>query len=240
MTTLPEPQELLQKTVAEIALAVPQSLEVFNRYRVDYCCGGKRSLPEACDHAGLDVQEVIHEIEIAQKNQRHLNGLRFETLDPALLIDFIVQHHHQYVREAIPQVVQLLNRVAEAHGSDKPEVIQIRSIFIDLATKLLHHLPEEEEILFPAIKEFLETSAESRFAIRVSVQAPVLVMEHEHEEAGSLIQVLRLLTNNYTVHEGACPTFKLTYTMLEEFDKDLMQHIHLENNILFPTVKPDI
>lgn len=240
MTTLLEPRELLQKTVAEIALAVPQAIEVFNRHHLDYCCGGKKPLAEACERAGLDLQQIIQEIETVQQGARVSNGIRFETLEPSLLIDFIVQHHHQYVREAIPQIVELLSRVVEAHGQDKPELSNVRALFIDLADELLHHLPKEEEILFPAIKQFLKASHAEGFAIRASVQAPVVVMEYEHEEAGNLVKAIRLLTNNYTVHEGACPTFRLTYTMLEEFDKDLMQHIHLENNVLFPMVKPDL
>lgn len=239
MTTLLEPQELLQKTVAEIALAVPQSIEVFNRYHLDYCCGGKKPLAEACQKAGINVKQIATELEAVQQNVRVTNGIRFETLEPSLLIDFIVQHHHQYVREAIPQILELLNRVVEAHGQDKPEVVSVRARFIELAKELLNHLPKEEEILFPAIKQLAKAQSSEGFAIRASVQAPVLVMEDEHEHAGILIKAIRQLTNNYAIHEGACPTFRITYTMLEEFDKDLMQHIHLENNILFPSVKPD-
>jgi regulator of cell morphogenesis and NO signaling len=152
------------------------------------------------------------------------------------LIDFIQQHHHRYVRESIPEIMGLLERICEKHGADQPLLRKLQQTFGLLAKELLAHLPKEEEILFPMILHFTREGTTPN-DIYPRVEAPVAVMEHEHESAGDLIKLIRSLTDNYTTPDYACPTYQYTFRMLREFDEDLMQHIHLENNIVFARLK---
>lgn len=228
--------EMATASVADVALAFPQALEIFNRYNLDYCCGGKKPFVKTCEKAGLNPELVWHEIHQLKSNYGADSRMRFDTWDAPLLIDFIVQHHHQYVRESIPAIQALLDKVCRAHGDDNPFVLAVSDDFNDLADELLQHMPKEEEVLFPAMRQLYTYSTLDSPVSQSSLNAPIAVMEHEHESAGQLIKSIRSLTGNYTPPEYACPTFRMAYLMLRQFDKDLMQHIHLENNILFPMV----
>ncbi|HEX5169235.1 MAG TPA: iron-sulfur cluster repair di-iron protein [Cyclobacteriaceae bacterium] len=238
MTIASDRLDMEQVSVADVALTFPQALEIFNRYGLDYCCGGKKLFTSACEKAGLDAGSVWQEIQSAAANRGADSRVRFDTWDAPLLISFIVQHHHQYVRTAIPQIQELLDKVCSVHREDSPFLLTVRENFNDLAEELLNHMPKEEQVLFPAIqKMFGGNSFASDSVILNNLNMPIEVMEDEHERAGDLIKSIRSLTNQYIPPVYACPTFKMTYIMLEQFDNDLMQHIHLENNILFPKAK---
>ena len=192
----------------------------------------------ACRKASLDPTTVWTEIQNAPVKVRSGNQLNFENWNSSVLADFIVQHHHGYVRESIPRIQELVDKVCMAHGDSNPELLHVRHEFNELADELLHHLPKEEQVLFPAIKGMEGQSCSiNKDSSSYSLAMPIEIMEHEHEQAGTLIKSIRSRTNQYTPPSYACPTFRLTFTMLEEFDNDLMQHIHLENNILFPRFK---
>lgn len=212
-------------TVGEVVLTYPNAFNVLIRYNIDFCCGGKRSLKEACEKAGLNTDtiwdEIVHGI---PSGNSHF--IRFNTWDAPLLIDYVLQNHHAYVRKSIPQLQELLDKVCSVHGEDHIELIEVRDDFNDLADELLTHMQKEETILFPTIKGGFQNG--SSLALE-----PINVMREEHERAGDLMKSIRQLTNHYTIPPDACPTYKLTYKKLEEFDQDLMQHIHLENNVLF-------
>jgi regulator of cell morphogenesis and NO signaling len=219
-------------TVAQLAISQPGAVSVFTRYDIDYCCGGHRTLEDACRRKGLDPEKI--EAEIMQSERTGSQVLRPENWSASFLADYIVQNHHTYVRKSIPEIQQLLDKVCEAHGTDLVELIEIRKAFLDLAEELMQHMEKEETILFPAIrKSDLSQNPLPASALR----APVGVMEREHAIAGDLIKQIRALSDNYTAPEYACPTFQVTYQKLQEFDTDLMQHIHLENNVLFPRFK---
>jgi regulator of cell morphogenesis and NO signaling len=235
MTTTDSTFDFSTCTVADLALQFPQAIGIFNTYYLDYCCHGKTPFMQACADAGLNPHKIWQEIMETKFNQGPESKMRFETWDATLLIDYITQHHHTYVRESIPQIMELLNKISDVHGQDSPYVLTVRDTFNALAEELLNHLPKEEEILFPAIRRLLESSTPK--SVAASIQFPISVMEHEHDSAGDLIKSLRSLTSQYTPPASACPTFQYTYKMLKEFDEDLMQHIHLENNILFPKAK---
>lgn len=238
MIIVEEKLDMAELSVADVALAFPQALEILNRYNLDYCCGGKKPFVKVCENAGLNAELIWQEIQLAVVNQGGDMRMRFDSWDAPLLIDFIVQHHHQYVREAIPQIQALLDKVCNAHGEDSPFLLTVRDKFNSLAVELLNHLPKEEEIVFPAIRKLAQQGV-AQFEATVEqnqLKAPIVIMEDEHEIAGDLIKSIRSLTSHYTPPVFACPTFKITYIMLNQFDKDLMQHIHLENNILFPKV----
>jgi regulator of cell morphogenesis and NO signaling len=237
--TITNDQQLENITVAEVALSFPQALEILQRHNLDYCCGGKKPFVKVCEKAGLDAEAIWQELQTAKANHGTDKRMRFDTWEAPLLIDFILQHHHTYVRESIPHIQELLDKVCNVHGEDSPYLLNVRENFSALAEELLVHLPKEEEILFPAIRKLFnhqDGSYDLGFAPS-NLQTPIHAMEHEHESAGHLIKEIRRITNHYTPPVYACPTFKATYIMLEQFDQDLMQHIHMENNILFPKAK---
>jgi len=218
-----------QTTVAELAISHPAALSVFTRYNIDYCCGGHRTLDEACTRLGLNPEAIWREIESAPVRESALPP-RVEQWSASLLSDYIVENHHRYVRNAIPEIEALLEKVCNAHGDDSIELFNIQQDFLDLAEELLNHMEKEEMALFPAFKKI---DGHSDHPLAENLKTPISLMEHEHTIAGDLVKSIRNLSNGYTPPEFACPTFRITYQKLKEFDEDLMLHIHLENNILF-------
>jgi regulator of cell morphogenesis and NO signaling len=230
--------EMNTATVADVALTFPNAIDVLNRYDLDYCCNGNIPFKEACIKLNLDSEKVWEEVLIASPKKAG-NPLNFESWHSSVLADFIVQHHHEYVRESVPRIRELLDKICSVHADTNPELLAVRTDFEALAEELLGHMPKEEQILFPAIKRIEGqpiASVESTIS-PAALDMPILVMEQEHERAGTLIKSIRARTNHYSPPAYACPTYQLTYTMLQEFDNDLLQHIHLENNILFPRFK---
>lgn len=230
-------KELLSEsmTVAQIAVDYPEAIHVFNCYNIDYCCGGNVSLKSTCDRIGLDPVKLVGDI------SRLVSGnsspsIRFQAWTDTLLVDYIVQNHHSYVRNAIPQIQQLLTKVVRSHGEDVTELKNIQQEFSELAEELLHHMHKEEYIVFPAIKQ-LDAGIHGTYPLALTIQAPVGSLVHEHESAGRLLKSIRSRSCNYTAPDFACPTFRITYKMLEEFERDLLTHVHLENNILFARVR---
>ncbi|MEX2234315.1 MAG: iron-sulfur cluster repair di-iron protein [Cyclobacteriaceae bacterium] len=231
MTTYSNTIDSTGMTVAELAIAHPAALSVFTKYNIDYCCGGNRSLEEACVRIGLNPEKIREEI-ITSPVQPSSIPSRVEQWSATLLADYIVQNHHQYVRNAIPEIDSLLTKVCAAHGDGNIELLNIQQDFNDLAEELLNHMGKEEMVLFPAIKR-LAAQGDSSHPLADTLKAPITMMEQEHVIAGDLMKSIRRLSNNYTVPEFACPTYRVTYQKLKEFDNDLMTHVHLENNILF-------
>ena len=218
-------------TVAALAISHPAALSVFSKYNIDYCCGGNRSLEEACIRIGLNPDKIRAEI-LSSPVQESSIPARAEQWSAGLLADYIIQNHHEYVRRAIPEIEMLLEKVCAAHGEDNLELLNIQQDFSDLAEELLNHMGKEEMALFPAIKRLTAHNGTDH-PLADTLQAPIMMMEQEHEVAGDLMKSIRSLSNNYTVPEFACPTYRVTYQKLKEFDHDLMTHVHLENNILF-------
>jgi regulator of cell morphogenesis and NO signaling len=238
MTSTDQTLEMSTATVADVALAFPQAISILNKYDLDFCCKGKALFSEACIKSNLNSEMVWQEI-LQMPAKESGNALNFETWNSSVLADFIVQHHHEYVRESIPRIRELLDKICSVHVDTNPELLAVRTDFEALAEELLGHLPKEEQILFPAIKRIEgQPIASVEDAIAPDALAmPIHVMEAEHERAGDLIKSIRSRTNHYAAPSYACATFQLTYVMLREFDNDLLQHIHLENNILFPRFK---
>jgi regulator of cell morphogenesis and NO signaling len=222
-------------TVAQFAISYAGAVAVFTKYNIDYCCGGHRSIEEACKRIGLDPEQIKTEI-FQSSLEKASQSLRPESWRSSFLIDFIIENHHRFVKKSIPELDAFLDKVCDAHGSDCPELLLIREHFRDLADELTSHMEKEEMVLFPAIKR-LEARIADDHPLASKIQDPVGEMEHEHLIAGDLIKAIRKLSNNYTPPDFACPTFTITYKKLQEFEDDLMKHIHLENNILFVRVK---
>jgi regulator of cell morphogenesis and NO signaling len=235
MTLVDEQLEMDKVSIAEVALNYPQAVDILKAYNLDYCCGGKKSFADACKQAGVEPARVWNEILEAKANHGADSRIRFDAWNGPLLIDFVIQHHHEYVRRSIPEIQQLLEKVCSVHGYDAPNLYTIRDKFSSLADELVQHMYKEETILFPAMLSSFEKRKSGNEPFDLT--APIRVMEHEHDSAGDLIKTIRTLTENYTPPAYACPTFRMTFVMLQQFDDDLMQHIHIENNILFSRVK---
>ena len=232
MKTVSTTPETFNLSVSEIALTYPQSLSTLTRHNIDYCCGGKRSLKEACERRGLNPETIWNEI-IHNKKMDTPFHLRLSTWSTPLLIEYIIQNHHEYVREAIVQLKELLDKVYSVHGDDHIELAEIRDDFSDLSEELVTHMHKEEMVLFPAIIRISQNKSDPTS----NLESPIRVMEDEHETAGDLMKSIRQLTKEYTIPRDACPTLSMTYKKLEEFDQDLMQHVHIENNVLFERAK---
>ncbi|WP_062061448.1 iron-sulfur cluster repair di-iron protein [Aquimarina longa] len=223
------------KTVAEIVTENIKTAHVFKKYGIDFCCGGGVSIKSAC--ADKNVNFDVLEKELSAVDQLAKNAYDYNNWDLIFLIDHIVNIHHVYVEESIPLLMQYANRVAKVHGSHYSEVVTIDALFFEVAQELSAHMKKEEHILFPYIKELINaeknntTPPQSHFG---TIKNPIQMMEHEHESAGDIFKRIAELSNNYTPPEGACNTFKALYSKLDEFEQDLHQHIHLENNILHP------
>ncbi|MDE3186325.1 MAG: iron-sulfur cluster repair di-iron protein [Acidobacteriota bacterium] len=225
-----------QSTLRSIALDQPATIRVFERLHLDYCCGGNRPLAEACAQKGLDVETVVASLaEAASGNAPVVKD--FSQAAPAELIRHIVQTHHGYVRNELPRLLAMAERVAAKHGPAHPEAGQIERQLSQLAEELLLHLQKEEIVLFPYIEKLEQRhngSAKVPEACFGSVESPIRMMMHEHESAGALMEEMRAATGGFTPWDGACPTTVGLYDGLDAFERDLHRHVHLENNLLFP------
>ena len=221
------------KTVRELAVEIPNATRVFEQFGIDYCCGGKKPLDEACRAANLSVQDVINALETATGPANH--SVPSDSL--AELVDHIVKTHHKFTREEIARLEKLLEKVYSVHGKNHPELLAIRNTFHDLAQELTLHLMKEENVLFPYIIRLEEASLQNDPVLPPpfgSVQNPVRMMSQEHDSAGDALRQIRSASRDFSVPPDACISYRTLYQALEEFEADLHQHIHLENNVLFP------
>ena len=224
-----------QQTVAEIALEKPQAAAVFEKLGIDYCCGGNKPLAAACEEAGVDLNHVEGLLEGAAKDQPDAENWSEQSL--AGLVGHIVEKHHAYCREEGLRLQPLLAKVVSKHGEHHPELTQVQELFTALRDELSMHMMKEERMLFPYIIDLEKAAARKSAPPRApfgTVQNPVRMMVQEHDDAGQLTKEIRTLTGDFTTPQDACPSFKALYQGLEAFEADLHQHIHLENNILFP------
>jgi regulator of cell morphogenesis and NO signaling len=224
--------DLIHQTLSELVVALPSAMQVFTKYDLDYCCGGKDTLELACLQKGLNPQEILTEIENTTERKGSI-PLHVQDWSTGFLIDFIVENYHRYVRNSIPVLNELLVKVCSVHAEENPALLSIQTEFKGLADELLSHMQKEELILFPALREHEETHGQSTNPLISMIKQPIAVMEDEHQIAGDYLKVIRNLSNHYTPPADACPTFQLTYQKLAEFDQELINHIHLENNVLF-------
>jgi regulator of cell morphogenesis and NO signaling len=224
------------KTVRELALEVPGATRVFEKLKIDYCCGGGRSINEACKAAGVRVDELTRMLEEA--GARQVDGERdFQSGPLANLIRHILDTHHVYTREESARIRALLDKVCSKHGERHPELREVAALFLKLDADLQPHLFKEEQILFPYILRLEEAAVRKSpppFAPFGTVGNPVRMMMFEHDTAGDLLRELRAAALDYAAPEDACTSFRTLYRALEEFEQDLHRHIHLENNALFP------
>jgi len=213
-----------QTTVGSVATEHPLSTRVFARHGIDFCCGGGKPLSEACAAQGVDTAVVLAEL-TAEIGAKPETETRWDEKPMTELIDHIVATFHVPLREELPRLEAMANKVLEVHGEKDPERLKgVRDTIVALKSELMLHMQKEEEILFPMIAAGQGASA----------MGPVSVMEAEHADAGNMLRRLSDLTDQYQPPEGACNTWCALWAGLEDLEKALHVHIHLENNILFP------
>jgi len=224
------------ETLGEIAGKDLRKAEVFKKLGLDFCCGGKKSLEDACNEMGLDVDVVKSKLENVSQTQSATPSHEFSSWPLSFLSDYIVNVHHSYVNQSMPVLLDLSQKVAEHHGASNPELKLVYDKLDEMFCELKVHLKKEENILFPYIKQLENANGSPVAKAFASVQQPVSVMEHDHDIVGDLAKEIRALSNNFNLPATACNSYALLYKKLEEFEDDLHVHIHLENNILFPKV----
>ena len=226
--------ELEIQTVGQMVVERPQRSRVFDRLRIDYCCGGKRTLEEACAKRGLDLKAVLAELEAfdAEANTQP-DAVRPANLTMTELADDIERTHHAYLREELPRLGDLVKKVSAVHGQAHPWLTGLTSVYAELVAELEPHMLKEEQILFPLIRELDQPATAPSFHCG-SVGNPIRMMELEHQNAGAALDRMREMTTDYEIPEGACNSFRAMLSGLEHLEADLHLHIHKENEILFP------
>jgi len=228
-------------TVRELAGRYPQTRMIFERYGIDYCCGGGKCLAEAAQESHAALPDLVRDIEtalVARSTKTATAEKDWYEAPLHELVDHILQVHHAYMKEALPRLTELMRNVVHAHGARHGTMLrQVQELYSALATELGSHLLKEEEVLFPSIvaaEAHRQERPEGPAAHIGSAGSLIGQMEGEHERAGAVLARIRKVTGGYVLPDDACPTFRALYEELEHLEEDLHQHIHLENNILFP------
>lgn len=227
--------DLMTKSLAQIVNNNYRAANVFEKYHLDFCCKGKRSLQQACAESEIKVEDILSELEKTKKGNNDKEYVNYDNLSLSKLADYIVTTHHEYVKKEMPVITMYLQKVAAKHGDRHPEMLKVFELFMAVKEEMEHHMQKEEMVLFPRIKE-LERQLSSGNHPQISIsylKAPINMMEQEHDHAGAALAEIRLLTADYNPPADACTTYRLSYAALEAFELNLHFHVHLENNILF-------
>ena len=220
----------IEPTIGEIVANDFRAASMFKEAGIDFCCGGNKSLTEACKEKGADESHLIQQLETLA--QTPVSGaMNFKEWDLSFLSDYIVNTHHKFVLKNLPELVFYTQKIASVHGGHHPELIEVESLFSKINEELLQHLKNEEEVLFPAIKEAEKNASPS---VKSTIVSEITRMQDEHEFAGGAMDKINVLTKNYFIPEDACNTYRVSLKLLEQFEDDLHIHVHLENNILYP------
>jgi regulator of cell morphogenesis and NO signaling len=213
-----------------------RAASVFEKYHLDFCCKGKRSLAQACLEQQVELSQVTGELGYIF-SKAITGSIDFGKMSLTQLCDYIVQTHHAYVKNEMPQIYAYLQKVSSKHGETHPELYKISQTFSAVKEEMEGHMKKEETILFPRIKELQKLADNEAAQLQMSIaylQSPITLMEQEHDHAGNLLNDIRIFSNGYTPPQDACTTYRLSFAALKAFELDLHQHVHLENNVLFP------
>lgn len=226
----------LNEKVGEIVASDYRKASIFRKYGIDFCCGGGKDIATVCKEKDLDPGQLINELENELWEINDDPGKFMGTpLDE--LVEHIVNNHHVFVKQTGNDLLQYLDKVVRVHGVNDPELKFIQSHFVDLLNELTNHMQKEEMVLFPYIRQMVRSYSEDiplETPMFGSVKYPINAMEVEHTDAGDLLTEIRMLTRDYTPPAHACKTYEVAFRLLEDFEKDLHMHVHLENNVLFP------
>lgn len=207
-----------------------RTAEIFKNAGIDFCCGGKKTLQEACLEKGIPTGTLVEQIEELSLTTA-APGQNFKEWPLDFLADYIVNTHHKYVQKTLPELLFYTQKIADVHGSHHPELLKVAALFSQINTELIQHLAQEEKVLFPAIREALTSNSSEA---RQIILSEITRMNGEHEFAGGAMDTINELTQGYTLPADACSTYEVTLKLLSQFEDDLHIHVHLENNILFP------
>ncbi|MFV0539659.1 MAG: iron-sulfur cluster repair di-iron protein [Aestuariibaculum sp.] len=225
-----------KKQIGQFVAQDFRTAAVFSNHGIDFCCKGHRTIEEVCDKKNLSSDVLLDELN-AVLNAKTNQSIDYNSWPLDLLADYVEKKHHRYVEEKTPVLRQFLDKLCRVHGDRHPELFEINKLFTESAGELAAHMKKEELVLFPFIKKMVAASI-SQGAIEAphfgTVENPINMMKHEHDAEGERFRQIAELTNNYNPPADACNTYRVTFAMLDEFEKDLHLHIHLENNILFP------
>ncbi len=221
--------------IGELVAHDYKTATVFKRNKIDFCCNGNRSIEDACDKKKVDINQLIEDLQNVGTAQSD-SQIDYASWPLDLLADYIEKKHHRYVVEKSQEIMPFLVKIVRVHGSQHPELLEVLDLFQGAVEDLTHHMEKEEGILFPYIRSMVAAKSQGT-SVAVpfgTVQNPINVMMQEHLHEGERFRTIADLTDNYTMPEGGCTTYRVTFAMLKEFEDDLHLHIHLENNILFP------
>ncbi len=226
----------VSNTVRDLAVNIPGATRIFEQMGIDYCCGGGKTLADACNQSHVPVDQVVGELEFASRS-KEITSHNWQSESLTSLSAHIVETHHVFTKQELPRLEKLLDKVCSRHGANHPELSLLREAFLHLKQDLIPHLLREEQVLFPYIvrmEEAVASNGEIPPPFFATVQNPVRMMMTEHDTAGDLLREMRQISGNYTPPSDACISYQTLYRALADFEADLHQHIHLENNILFP------
>ncbi|HPR30910.1 MAG TPA: iron-sulfur cluster repair di-iron protein [Prolixibacteraceae bacterium] len=211
-----------------------KTAKIFEKYRIDFCCGGSQALSDACHNAGISAESLLSELQ-ETLNHTDPDAAWLEQMALDRLCTYILERHHRYVRDTLPFLKAKLTKLCEVHGENHPELYEVRRLFEQAGENLSQHMLKEERILFPAIAQnvLIVNSPGHSGDDLIDIQSPIDQMEEEHRVEGDRFETIAQLTENFTAPPDGCNTYRVTYQTLREFEQDLHRHIHLENNLLF-------
>ncbi|WP_339211831.1 iron-sulfur cluster repair di-iron protein [Aeribacillus sp. FSL K6-3256] len=220
-------------TVGEIVAMLPKASDVFKKNKIDFCCGGDRSLKEAADKRGVAIEELMSQLQDLYAATDEKTEKNWLTATYSELIDHIINKHHRYLLEELPNLSPYVTKVMRVHGGNHPHLIKVHKLFNELKTELEQHLWKEESEVFPLISQFEKQPTSEN---EQKMKKMIADLTNEHDKTGDIIKEIRRITNDYILPNGACRTYQLVYNRLEALESDLFEHIHLENNVLFPRI----
>jgi len=223
-------------TIGQIVAEDYRTAQVFRDNGLDFCCGGKKTLKEACNDKNIEIEKVRQELSSLNSKSDDHHNYNSWALD--FLTDYIINNHHRFVREKLPEIAFYAKKVAKVHGKRHEELNEILHEFLMIQDELLNHLEKEEQMLFPYIKRLVELEKEGKSSDAkpafTTAENPIRMMEEDHDQVGETLAKIQHLSDNFTPPDDACATYRVYYQNLEGFQNDLHKHVHLENNILFP------
>jgi len=223
-------------SIGNIVVNFPKAIETFKEYNIDFCCGGHRPLADALKELNLDERAVLDRINQEYESFKDSmdSDIDWRTASYTELIDYVVQKHHSFLQNELPVIGQLVAKILRVHGEHHVELAKVHKLFNALRTELESHLIKEEETLFPIIKQYEKNPSPELLDKALKT---IQELEDEHTGAGDILKELRKITEQYMTPADGCPTYGLTYQKLYELESDLFQHIHMENNIMFPRLQ---
>ncbi len=220
------------QTIGEIVAQDYRTASVFQSHGIDFCCKGGRTISEACENKNLAATKLVQELHDATTSSE-APAADYRTWPLDLLVDYVEKKHHRYVEAKLPELTQYLSKLCKVHGERHPELLEIREEFEHVTNELTFHMQKEEKILFPFVRQLATEKLPDRPSFG-TVENPIRMMMEEHLLEGDRFAKISALSNQYTAPEDGCTTYRVAYSLLQEFENDLHMHIHLENNIMFP------